>query len=186
GNTILGKEEFESYLSPQSVTQECKEVKGCSAGWSLVVVDTPGFHVTVEDNLKTAEKKAFQCLSGGVHAIVLVMQLGPNALDEQKEAEWLSKMSHTEAHKYTILLFTRAEELKHPEDLKSFIERSGCLKELAAKCGNRYLGFSNRATGEARDQQVAELISMIDAMVEQNRDAPCYTREMLEKVGTIV
>jgi len=96
-------------------------------------------------------------------------------------AEWLTKIFHTEGRNYTILLFTRAEELEHPEALKAFIEGSSYLKGLAAKCGNRYIGFSNKATREVKDGQVAELIHMIDAMVEENGDAPCYTREMLEE-----
>ncbi|XP_072184239.1 uncharacterized protein [Excalfactoria chinensis] len=183
GNTILGKKAFESYMSAEPITQEYEKATGLFAGRSMVVVDTPGFHVTLEANLKTAEKikNALQNHHEGVHAIVLVMQLGQITKEEHEMVEWVINMFHTKAEKYTILLFTRAEELEHPEDLKGFIEGSPYLKGLARKCGNRYIGFSNRASGVARDGQVAELIRMIDAMVEQNGDAPCYTREMLEK-----
>ncbi|XP_010710506.1 GTPase IMAP family member 7-like [Meleagris gallopavo] len=183
GNTILGKEAFHSTLSAQSVTQEYEKAEGLCAGRPIEVVDTPGLFDTREANEKTAEKikNAFQYLYAGVHAIILVMQLGRITQEEQEVAEWVTKIFHTKAQKYTILLFTRAEELQNPEDLKGFIEGSPYLKGLAAKCGNRYIGFSNRATGEARDRQVAKLINMIDAMVEKNRRAPHYTREMLEK-----
>ncbi|XP_042746789.1 GTPase IMAP family member 9-like, partial [Lagopus leucura] len=173
---------FRSEVSPQSVTQECKKAEGLFAGRPVGVVDTPGLFDTKVGNLKTVEKikNAIQHLPG-FHAILLVMQLSRMTEEEQEVAEWVAKIFNIEAQRYTILLFTRAEDLKHPGDLKDFIENSPHLKGLAWKCGNRYIGFNNRATGEERDRQVAELIRMIDAMVEQNRDAAQYTQPMLEK-----
>jgi len=183
GNTILGKEAFCSTLSAHSVTHNCEKAKGHFCGRPIIVVDTPGLFDTGEVIRTSIEKikNAFQNLCAGVHAIILVMQLGLFTREEQEVAEWLTKIFHTEGRNYTILLFTRAEELEHPEALKAFIEGSSYLKGLAAKCGNRYIGFSNKATREVKDGQVAELIHMIDAMVEENGDAPCYTREMLEE-----
>ncbi|XP_042750955.1 GTPase IMAP family member 7-like, partial [Lagopus leucura] len=184
GNTILGRNAFESMLSLCSITPDYEKAESVIQGRPITVVDTPGLFntggVTVQE---TAEKigNALRNFYGGVHAIVLVMQLGQVIEECKQVAEWVTKIFHPEAQRYTILLFTRAEDLEKPEDLKGLIKDNKYLKELTAKCGNRYIGFSNRATGEARDRQVAELISMIDAMVEQNRDAPRYTREMLEK-----
>ncbi|POI28541.1 hypothetical protein CIB84_007709 [Bambusicola thoracicus] len=183
GNTILGKKVFPAKLSAHAVTQDYSKCEGSFRGRPIEVVDTPGLFDTREANKKTAEKikNACQYLYGGVHAIVFVMQLGRITPEELEVAEWVTKIFHTKAEKYTILLFTRAEQLEQPEDLKDFIEESPDLIELVAKCGNRYIGFNNTATGEARDGQVAELINMIDAMVEENRGAPRYTREMLEE-----
>ncbi|XP_048807313.1 GTPase IMAP family member 7-like [Lagopus muta] len=187
GNTILGRNAFESMVSLCSITPDYEKAESVIQGRPITVVDTPGLFntggVTVQE---TAEKigNALCNFYGGVHAIVLVMQLGQVTEECQQVAEWVTKIFHPEAQRYTILLFTRAEDLEKPEDLKGLIKDNKYLKELAAKCGNRYLGFSNRATGEARDRQVAELISMIDAMVEQNRDAPRYTQKMLEKPKT--
>ncbi|XP_046766097.1 GTPase IMAP family member 7-like isoform X3 [Gallus gallus] len=183
GNTILGRNALLSYLSAHAVTRYFSVVEGNFAGRSIVVVDTPGLFDTREANLKTAEKikSGLRALSSGVHAIILVMQLSRITKEEQEVAEWLTKIFHTKADKYTILLFTRAEQLEHPEKLNDFIEGSTHLKGLAAKCGNRYITFSNTATGKVRDGQVAKLINMIDAMVEENRGAPCYTAKMLEE-----
>ncbi|POI18581.1 hypothetical protein CIB84_017674 [Bambusicola thoracicus] len=108
------------------------------------------------------------------------MQLGRLTKEEQEVVEWVTKIFHMEAQRYTILLFTRAEDLQKT-GLKDYVEGSPYLRALAEKCGNRYIGFNNRATREVRDGQAAELIHMIDAMVEQNGDAPRYTKEMLEK-----
>uniref|UniRef100_A0A8C2TE16 AIG1-type G domain-containing protein n=1 Tax=Coturnix japonica TaxID=93934 RepID=A0A8C2TE16_COTJA len=181
GNSILGKNAFPSMLSAESVTKYFMKDRAFIAGRPIVVVDTPGLFDDKVENLKTGKiiEKAFQRLYGGVHAIVLVMQLSRTTKEDLVVAEWVTRIFRTKAEKYIILLFTRAEELEHAHDLKGFIERNPHLKELAAKCGNRYIAFSNRATGDARDRQVAQLINMIDAMVEKNRDAPCYTEEML-------
>ncbi|XP_065600970.1 GTPase IMAP family member 8-like [Cyrtonyx montezumae] len=187
GNTILGRKEFESKVSLCSITPNYTGRNSSFQGRSIVVIDTPGLFntrgVTVQE---TAEKigNALRDFYGGVHAIVLVMQLGHFTEECEQVAEWVTKIFHTEAQRYTILLFTRAEDLQKPEDLKGLIKDNKYIKELAAKCGNRYIAFSNKATGDARERQVAELIKMIDAMVEKNCDAPCYTREMMEKPKT--
>ena len=180
GNTILGRNAFLSELSPHAVTR-CFNIVECNvAGRPIVVVDTPGLFVTREANMKTAEniKNSLEVLSSGFHAIIMVMRITEEA---EEVAECLTDIFDTKAEKYTILVFTRAEQLKDPEDLKDFVEGRPHLKGLAAKCGNRYSGFSNIATGEAKDGQVAKLINMIDAMVEENRSAPCYIQEMLEE-----
>ncbi|POI21978.1 hypothetical protein CIB84_014274, partial [Bambusicola thoracicus] len=183
GNTILGREAFESEVSDRLVTCDYNSAKSSFCGRTIEVVDTPGLFDTREGNLKTAEKieNGLRYLSTGVHAIILVMPVGRITPEEQEVVEWVTKIFHMEAQRYTILLFTRAEDLEHPEALKAFIKGSPYLRGLAAKCGNRYIGFNNRATREVRDGQAAELIHMIDAMVEQNGDAPRYTKEMLEK-----
>ncbi|XP_031464141.1 uncharacterized protein LOC116238537 [Phasianus colchicus] len=183
GNTILGREAFISTLSAESVTREYEKEEGHFSGRSIEVVDTPGLFDTKEVNEKTAEKikNAFKKLYAGVHAIILVMQLARISKEEQEVAKLVTDIFHTKAERYTILLFTRVDELKDPKGLKGFIEQSPYLKELAAKCGNRYIGFSNGVTGDARDRQVTELINMIDTMVEQNRSAPRYTQEMMDE-----
>ena len=184
GNTILGKKAFESKVALHSITPDFEKAESDFHGRPIVVVDTPGlFNTRVVTVQETAEKigNALRDLYGGVHAIILVMQLGQVTEECEQVAEWVTKIFLTEALRYTILLFTRAEDLQKPEDLKGLIGDSKYLMGLAAKCGNRYIAFSNTATGEARDRQVAKLIEMIDAMVEQNCDAPRYTREMLEK-----
>uniref|UniRef100_A0A8C6VPM8 AIG1-type G domain-containing protein n=1 Tax=Naja naja TaxID=35670 RepID=A0A8C6VPM8_NAJNA len=44
---------------------------------------------------------------------------------------------------------------------------------------NRYLFFNNKAKGAEQEAQVAELMTMIDDLVESNSDAPCYTEDMM-------
>eukprot|EP00076_Gallus_gallus_P037626 XP_025003164.1 GTPase IMAP family member 8 isoform X2 [Gallus gallus] len=183
GNTILGKNTFNTGCAASGVTQEYKEDKSCIHGRTIVVVDTPGVFDNTDFSRGTANKikDGLRCLNEGVHAILLVMRLGQITQEMMQVAEWVTKIFHTDGERYTILLFTRADELEDPSGLKGFIEGSQFLKGLVAKCGNRYIAFNNKATREAKDRQVAELIQMIDDMVENNHNAPCYTREMLDK-----
>ncbi|XP_032039087.1 GTPase IMAP family member 4-like [Aythya fuligula] len=183
GNTILGKKAFKSVLSAGSVTQSYSAESASFRGREIVVIDTPGLFDTQKANKKTAELigNALRYFYGGVHAIILVMQLAHISKEEVEVAEWVTKIFHTEAQKYTILLFTRAEDLGSPGDIHKFVEESTYLSGMAGKCGNRYIAFSNIATGQTKEQQVADLITMIDEMVKKNKDALCYTREMLEK-----
>nr|XP_038030418.1 GTPase IMAP family member 7-like isoform X2 [Anas platyrhynchos] len=183
GNTILGKKAFESMVSPDSVTKSYSSDTASFRGRDIAVIDTPGLFDTQRANKETAELigNALRHFYGGVHAIILVMQLAHISKEEVEVAEWVTKIFHTEAQKYTILLFTRAEELGSPDDIRDFVEKSTYLSGMAEKCENRYIAFSNIAAEQRRKQQVADLIKMIDVMVEKNKDAPCYTREMLEK-----
>lgn len=183
GNTILGREAFESIVSPDAVTKEYSKEKTLFRGRPIAVIDTPGLFDTKKANEATAVKieNAVRYLYGGVHAIVLVMQLGRISKEEEEVAEWVTKIFHTEAQKYTILLFTRADDLEKPGDIHDFVAASKCLKGLAGKWENRYIAFNNKATGNTREQQVSDLIEMIDELVKKNKDAPCYTQEMLEK-----
>nr|XP_038030415.1 GTPase IMAP family member 7-like isoform X1 [Anas platyrhynchos] len=183
GNTILGKKAFKSELTAASVTKSYSADTASFRGRDIAVIDTPGLFDTQRANKETAELigNALRHFYGGVHAIILVMQLAHISKEEVEVAEWVTKIFHTEAQKYTILLFTRAEELGSPDDIRDFVEKSTYLSGMAEKCENRYIAFSNIAAEQRRKQQVADLIKMIDAMVEKNKDAPCYTREMLEK-----
>ncbi|XP_067148335.1 GTPase IMAP family member 8-like [Apteryx mantelli] len=183
GNTILGRSAFPSKIAPYAVTKDYSRAEGSFKGRKVVVIDTPGLFDTKKTNEEVATKiKDAVCyLFTGVHAILLVMQLGRVSEEEVKVAKYIAKILRTEAERYTILLFTRGEELEKPEDIKNFVEDSDYLRGLAAKCGGRYIAFSNKAKGEPRDKQISALINMIDTMVKTNRDNPCYTREMLEE-----
>lgn len=183
GNTILGRDAFESIVSPDAVTKNYSKEKTLFCGRQIVVIDTPGLFDTKKANEETAVmiEDAVRYLYGGAHAIVLVMQLGRISKEEEEVAEWVTKIFHTEAQKYTILLFTRADDLEKPGDIHNFVEKSIYLKGLAEKCENRYIAFNNKATGNTREQQVSDLIKMVDEMVKKNEDAPCYTQAMLKK-----
>ncbi|OXB63897.1 hypothetical protein ASZ78_004192 [Callipepla squamata] len=107
GNTILGRKEFESKVSLCSITPYYTGSISIFQGRLIVVIDTPGLFntrdVTVQE---TAEKikDGLRYLYAGVHAIILVMQLGRITKEEQEVAEWVTKMFHTKAERVTLCL----------------------------------------------------------------------------------
>lgn len=65
GNTILGREAFESELSPSSLTSECHKAKGNVDGRKVAVNDTPGLfdtNFTQEEVLNRIKCSASLCL----------------------------------------------------------------------------------------------------------------------------
>ncbi|XP_048807616.1 GTPase IMAP family member 4-like isoform X1 [Lagopus muta] len=183
GNTILGENKFKSGSSAQSLTQ-VSEIQECIfRGRKISVIDTPGVFDMRYFSRETANniRYGLRHVNAGVHAILLVIKLGPITKEVEKAVEYVTEVLQTEAQRYTILLFTRLDELEYPNDVTDFIQQSPFLRALVRKYGNRFIAFNNKARGDARDLQVAELIGMIDVMVEENGDAPCYTKEMLDK-----
>lgn len=64
GNSILGRKDFQSELSPSSWTSECKRTQGDVEGRKVTIIDTPGVfdnNVTEEEVLKKL-KYLFLCL----------------------------------------------------------------------------------------------------------------------------
>ncbi|XP_053266307.1 GTPase IMAP family member 4-like [Podarcis raffonei] len=183
GNTILGEKLFTSAISPSSVTAECKKEDTVIGGRRIVVVDTPGFFDTnVPEDVASEEiKTCVKYIYPGAHAIIQVIQLTRFSPEEKAVAQLIQKIFSCKAKDYMIILFTRKEDLEGMP-LKEFLKAGDQdLQNQIAQCSGRCLAFNNRAEGQEREEQVAELLGMIDDLVERNKAAPCYMEDMLEK-----
>ncbi|XP_010225095.1 PREDICTED: GTPase IMAP family member 7-like, partial [Tinamus guttatus] len=111
GNTILGRDVFKSRVAPHAVTTVCQQEAVLVEGRKIVVIDTPGLFDSRKSNNQITEmiKDAIRHICPGVHAILLVMQLGRITNEEKEAAEWIKSVLHTEAERYTIMVFTRGE-----------------------------------------------------------------------------
>ncbi|XP_039208013.1 GTPase IMAP family member 9-like [Crotalus tigris] len=181
GNTILGSRVFESKMTSGSVTKCCQKEETQVNGRKLVVVDTPGVLDTGCRKSETAAevKKCVKFCIPGPHVILQVIRPGRFTKEEEEVAQLIKEIFSLNAKNYMILLFTRNDDLEG-EGLDQFISEGNCaLKEQVNLCGKRYLAFNNKAEGAEREAQVAQLMEMIDELVKENRDAPCYTEEML-------
>nr|XP_028606249.1 GTPase IMAP family member 4-like [Podarcis muralis] len=188
GNTILGEERFSSLLSPTSVTAECQKEDTVIGGRRIVVVDTPGFFDTkVPEDVTTKEiKTCVKYIYPGAHVIIQVMQLTRFSKEEKAVAQLIQKIFSCKAKDYMIILFTRKEDLED-RPLKAFLaEGDQDLQNQIAQCGGRCLAFNNKAKGQEREEQVAELLGMIDHLVQKNKAAPCYTEDMLEEDQEVI
>uniref|UniRef100_A0A8C6XQR6 AIG1-type G domain-containing protein n=1 Tax=Naja naja TaxID=35670 RepID=A0A8C6XQR6_NAJNA len=166
GNTILGRGVFEFEWSG---TQACQTEEAQLKGRKIVVVDTPGIFHTDSP-----------VLLPGPHVILYVMDHLRSSQEETDVIQLIEEIFGLKAKDYTIILFTNKHGLK-AQSLENLISsRDKKVKKYIAECGNRCLVFNNNVEGAEREAQVGELMTMIDDLVETNRNAPCYTEDMMK------
>ncbi|XP_043085816.1 immune-associated nucleotide-binding protein 8-like [Puntigrus tetrazona] len=181
GNTILGRNEFHSRMSPDSVTTACEKRLGEVDGRSLAVVDTPGLFDTSLKNEQVAEEimRCVSLSSPGPHVFVIVLSLGKFTKEKVDTIDLIKKIFGPKAAQFSIVLFTRGDELEN-ESIEDYVKRSKSaqLKKLIRDCGNRFLVFNNR---EKHDKtQVIQLISIIEEVKHANQGR-YFTNSMFEE-----
>ncbi|KAM3835815.1 GTPase IMAP family member 4-like [Vipera latastei] len=183
GNTILGRRGFHSAASSKSITVSCQKEETCFKGKKIVVVDTPGFFDTQVPVQETAEevKKCVKLCTPGPHVIIQVLRPGRFSQEEKEVARLIKEIFSLNAKNYMILLFCRKDDLED-KTLEEFLtEGDSSLWDQVSECDGRILAFDNKAEGPAREMQVAQLMGMIDKLVGANREAPCYTEDMMKQ-----
>uniref|UniRef100_A0A8C6VBI5 AIG1-type G domain-containing protein n=1 Tax=Naja naja TaxID=35670 RepID=A0A8C6VBI5_NAJNA len=181
GNTILGSKVFESGWSPFSITAACQKEEAQLKGRKVVVVDTPGYFYThcADEDIAAELRRCIKFCSPGPHVILHVMHPFVSSHKETDVVQLIKEIFGRNAMDYMIILFTHKDSQGGRSLEKLISSRNKKVKEHIAECGNRCLAFNNKAEGEEREAQVAELMTMIDALVERNSDAPCYTEDMM-------
>ncbi|XP_016049232.1 GTPase IMAP family member 8-like [Erinaceus europaeus] len=174
GNTILGKKEFTSELRAQPVTKTSESATGSWRGQEVVVVDTPSLlgMPGEGEHPPTPREEAEHILSlckRGNTVMVLVLQLGRFTQMEEKSMRVLRAIFGKEVDKHTIVLFTRKEDLGS-EKIEDYAKNTDnkALRKIIEKCEGRVCAFNNKETGEAREAQVEELLTMASTLIERN------------------
>ncbi|XP_069478181.1 GTPase IMAP family member 4-like isoform X2 [Ambystoma mexicanum] len=178
GNTILGRKRFLSKASVKSVTTQCEK----ESANGVTVIDTPGlFPRRVSADEKFYEMSTFADMSaGGLNAILLVLQTGRFTPEEAQAVKRIQGVFGEEAAKYTVVLFTRKEDLGD-QTIQEFIEEAEeSLKHLIKAFGGRFCAFNNMATGAEQERQVSELLGVIDRMVQGNGGTCCSNAPAVE------
>ncbi|XP_043999309.1 GTPase IMAP family member 9-like isoform X1 [Gambusia affinis] len=183
GNTILGREAFESDLSPSSLTAECHKARGVVNGWNVAVIDTPGLfdtNFTQEDVLKKI-KMCISLCAPGPHAFLVVLELGRFTQEEKDTVKMIQDTFGEDAQRHTMVLFTHGDQLKN-QTIENFISESIDLRALIDKCQGRYHVFNN----EIKDpKQTYLLLDKIEEMVVANGGG-YYTNAMFEKAEAAI
>lgn len=183
GNTLLGREAFESELSPSSMTSECQKAKGFIGGHQLAVIDTPGLfdtNFTQEEVLKRI-KMCISLSSPGPHAFLVCLQLGRFTKEEKETVQMIQTTFGEDAANYTMVLFTHGDQLRN-QSVESYIAESADLSEIIRRCHNRYYVFNNEKKDE---KQTYQLLDKIEKMVMQNGGG-YYTNEMFLKAEAAI
>ncbi|XP_078030993.1 GTPase IMAP family member 8-like [Epinephelus lanceolatus] len=178
GNTILGREAFESELSPASLTSECQKAKGVVEGRKVAVIDTPGLFDT-NFNQEEVLKRIKMCISlsaPGPHAFLVVLHLGRFTQEEKETVKMIQTTFGEDAAHFTMVLFTHGDQLRK-QTIEGYISESPDLQALIRRCNHRYHVFNN----EIKDpEQTSQLLDKIDKMTMANGGG-FYTNEMFMK-----
>uniref|UniRef100_A0A8B9RHR0 AIG1-type G domain-containing protein n=1 Tax=Astyanax mexicanus TaxID=7994 RepID=A0A8B9RHR0_ASTMX len=185
GNTILGKDAFKKAASSKSVTKVCLKASNVVDGKNVEVVDTPGW---CDTQLAEAEivEEAVKCIdmsSPGPHVFLLVLQIGRFTDEEKKTVKKIQEVFGKEAHKYTMVLFTKGDDLEE-KTIEGYLEGvHPDLKKILEVCGGRYHVFNNRDNENQR--QVLTLLERIKQMVKTN-EGRYYTKAMYQRTADLM
>ncbi|XP_016151512.1 GTPase IMAP family member 4-like isoform X2 [Sinocyclocheilus grahami] len=180
GNTIICNFVFKSGMSSKSITSHCQRHLTTVEDRIISVIDTPGMFDTSmsEEQLKAEIAKCVYMSAPGPHVFLLVMRLDARYTNEEKNTvKWIQENFGEEATRYTIILFTRGDQLKG-QTLDDYISENNDLKALVNERGDRYHLFNNE--NMKKRSQVTELLEKIEKMVKEN-GGQHYTNEMYKK-----
>ncbi|XP_014883018.1 GTPase IMAP family member 4-like, partial [Poecilia latipinna] len=178
GNTILDREQFVSKCSAKSLTIDCSKESSNMDGQQVTVIDTPGLFDTRFGEDKTS-KDVGQCVryaSPGPHIFLVVVAIGRFTEEEIKSVQMIQKIFGEAADKYSMVLFTRGDELEGT--IEDYLSESPELQDLVSRCNNQYHVFNNRL--KDKKPQVTELLRKIRTIVDRNGGSR-YTNEMFQE-----
>ncbi|XP_062387315.1 interferon-induced very large GTPase 1-like [Sardina pilchardus] len=184
GNTILGREVFKADSSFESVTSMCQRETADVNGRQITVIDTPGLF-DIDLGNEEIQREISNCISlvlPGPHVFLLLIAVGRFTPEEKQAVEIIQSTFGENAIKYTIVLFTRGDELKNKPIEQSLVKPGSFLMNLIEQCGNRYHVLNNK---ETRDRtQVSALLERIDSMVAVNGGG-YYTSRMFQQMEKV-
>lgn len=165
GNAILGAAGGFQSGKP---TDECVKIRADVAGRKLTVVDTPGWewYYPLNSTANWVRRETLRSVTlcrPGPHAVLLVVRSCASITDEYvHEMEEHLELLGKGVWDYTMLLFTRGDELGLAS-MEQRISTSGpALHRLLRRCGSRYHVMNNHSRGDPT--QVKELMEKLQAM----------------------
>lgn len=185
GNTILGRNNFESKVSLSSVTSVCEKETSEFGGLNLAVIDTPGVFDThkTDEEVLTEITKCICMAAPGPHAILIVIQ-PTRFTEEQKSLKMIQELFGEKASNYTMILFTQGDVLKKTNTkIEALLQTSQPLKHFISGCSilkkfeDEYHVFDNTVEDPA---QVRGLVEKIQRMVKENGKS-CYTNDLFKE-----
>uniref|UniRef100_A0A8C9DMI1 GTPase, IMAP family member 6 n=1 Tax=Prolemur simus TaxID=1328070 RepID=A0A8C9DMI1_PROSS len=175
GNSILGREVFESKLSARPVTKTAQTGSREWHGTKLEVTDTPDILCPRGQPGAAAVGQALAACAPGPHAVLLVAELGRFTEEDLRAATRLREVLGEDVLAHTVLVFTRKEDLDGGS-LDTYLRETDHegLARLHLECLWRHCGFSNRAPAPEREAQLQELMGKVEEILWENEGC-CYS-----------
>ncbi|KAG9275764.1 GTPase IMAP family member 5-like isoform X2 [Astyanax mexicanus] len=164
GNTILGKEVFESQLSLVSVTKVCEGAEATVEGRRVAVIDTPG----IFDNTFTYKQIKEKCPSASAsvpEVILVILKLGRFTDKDKGIVQKITEIFGEAALKHTMVLFTHGGRLKEGQNICEIIGENPDLEKVVKSFSGRYHTFNNVDKVPA---QVPDLFKKITELIGQH------------------
>ncbi|XP_042558755.1 GTPase IMAP family member 5-like [Clupea harengus] len=167
GNTILGRDAFQTCSSPASapVTQQCDMATGRNRGRGkrLLVIDTPDLFDSqlTYDQVHKQITDIKHLTSPGPHVLLLVIQPSRLGWFEGVGLKMIEEAFGDRALAFTMAIFTHVDN----EEERTFIDLP-VSKNLLGLLSNRYHLLNN--TDKDDHHQVNSLLDKINKMVEEN------------------
>ncbi|KTG03144.1 hypothetical protein cypCar_00034606 [Cyprinus carpio] len=170
GNTIIGRNVFESSASSISLTKQCSSKTNERMGKEITVIDTPGLfdNKLSEEEVQTELLKCITYSSPGPHAFIIVIRVGRFTEEEKNTVEHLKEVFGEQIEKYTMIIFTHKDQLdKEKKTIEDYLQNADPdLQSLVHSCGKRFFCLNNNS---ASFPQFKDLISKIEMMMAENR-----------------
>ncbi|XP_071370403.1 GTPase IMAP family member 1-like [Centroberyx affinis] len=154
GNTILGREAFESRLSFRSVTTQRSEETAKIFGKKISVIDTPGI-LNAKEDVKTWCQEVLE--SSRPCLFLVVVKVDRFTKEDQQAVETAAWALGPRGLEKSYILFTKGDALKNMtvEDF-IFEEEEGVLPDFIKSFAGKYHLFNNEGRGQ---DQVWELLA---------------------------
>ncbi|XDV11874.1 hypothetical protein PO909_000676, partial [Leuciscus waleckii] len=169
GNTIIGRNVFQSSISSKSQTKRCQSETTVRFRKEILVIDTPGLYDNKlnEKEVKTEIVKCITYTSPGPHAFIIVIKVGRFTEEEKNTIKELKEVFGEQMEKFSMILFTHKDQLeKKNTTIEEYLQNADQdLLTLVRNCGNRFFCLDNDS---ASFPQFKGLISKIEQMMLEN------------------
>ncbi|KAL6087841.1 hypothetical protein STEG23_011792 [Scotinomys teguina] len=178
GNSILGRQVFESKISTIPITRTFQKGIREWDGQEFEVIDIPDILSPQDQPEVAAEKICGVLVSPGPHVVLLVIQVGQYTAEYQTAVRLLQEIFGEGILAYTILVFTRREDLAEGS-LEEYIQESNnkSLDDLDMACERRHCAFNNKAQETEQTDQLKDLMKKIELVLWEN-EGRCYITEL--------
>ncbi|XP_026233986.1 GTPase IMAP family member 8-like isoform X2 [Anabas testudineus] len=161
GNKILDREEFPTATK----TVRCSAGNTMVSGWSVTVVDTPGWSLfglaNPQQVLSSIAQSLHLCPVGSKVAFLLAVPVDSFREKDRRALEKYLSALGNDVWRSSVVLFTYGEELKGKTVEKHIKEKGQPLQWVLDRCGQRHHVF-HRNTGH--EDEVTQLLEIVERL----------------------